>query len=431
MPPSSEFHAVLITPTQPYRHTGRRGFVMQQIALSYITPAAMPDLRATTVVTLRTASSGGAITVCTLNDSCRQWCIELELGAEDKPVLAVTGHDVDVVGALLPPAVPEDPGPTAAASDGGDSDDDSEEGGEEMGVDESGEEGEEGDEAGEEDEDEEMDEDEDEGEDESDESVKVDESEEGGKGDEGDEDDEEDESEESDEADEADEADAVAEVDEVAGSESDDSEGDEGEGESDEEESDEEESDEEDEHSAPVVAAAPAKAAVHPRVEAAPSEAEGGAEGDLVDMDVNCRDCRADFVFTVQEQRFFMEHGYTIPRVRCKQCSEAKKLGNYDKSGQGATPGKGKGKGDGDKGKGKGKGKGKEYSGFAPDSGGKGKGKGKDSGKGKGGSATDTRPCYNCGEAGHQSWTCSKPRSGKGKGASGGKGAGGKGGGGW
>ena len=74
--------------------------------------------------------------------------------------------------------------------------------------------------------------------------------------------------------------------------------------------------------------AAPATAAVHPRVEAAPSEAGGGAEGDLVDMDVTCRDCHTDFVFTVQEQRFFLEHGYKIPRIRCKQCSEAKKLGN-------------------------------------------------------------------------------------------------------
>ena len=388
---------------------------MQQIALS-----SSAELRATTVVTLRTATSNGAITVCTLNDSCRQWCIELELGAEDRPVLAVTGHDVDVVGALLPPAVPEDPAAAAASVDG-DSDDDSEEGGEEMEVDESGEE------AGEEDEDEDIDEDEDEDEGESeDESDKVDqESEEGGEGESESEEDEEDgDSEESEEADAADTADAVAEVDEVDESESD-------EGESDEGESDEgkDESDEEDGLSAPVVAAAPATAVVHSRVEAAPSEAEGGAEGDLVDMDVSCRDCRADFVFTVQEQRFFLEHGYKIPRVRCKQCSEAKKLGNYDKSGQGATPGKGKG--DGDKGKGKGKGKGKEYSGFAPDSGGKGKGKGKDSGKGKGGSATDTRPCYNCGEVGHMSWTCSKPRSGKGKGASGGKGAGGKGGGGW
>ena len=82
-------------------------------------------------MTLRTATSGGAVTVCTLNDSCRQWCIELELCDEDRPVLAVTGHDVDVVGALLPPAAPEDPVPAAASVDG-DSDDASEEGREEM-----------------------------------------------------------------------------------------------------------------------------------------------------------------------------------------------------------------------------------------------------------------------------------------------------------
>ena len=398
MPPSSEFHAIRITPTQPYRHTGHRSFVMQQIAL------ASAELRARTVVTLRTATSGGAVTVCTLNDSCRQWCIELELCSEDRPVLAVTGHDVDVVGALLPPAAPEDPVPAAASVDG-DSEDAIEEGREEMDVDESSEEGEE---AGEEDEEEGADEGEDEGDGESDqvdqESDESDEGGEGGAGGEGDSDEDEEDvgSEESEEADAADTADTVAEVDEV----------------------DESESVEEDGHSAPVVAAAPATAAVHPRVEPAPSEPVGGAEGDLVDMDVTCRDCSTDFVFTVQEQRFFLEHGYKIPRVRCKQCSEAKKLGNYDKSGQGATPGKGKGKGDGDKGKGKGKGK--QYSGFAPDSSSGGKGKGKGSGKGKGGSVTsDTRPCYNCGEIGHMSWSCSKPRTGKGKGSSGGKGGGG------
>ena len=383
---------------------------MQQIALS-----ASAELRARTVVTLRTATSGGAVTVCTLNDSCRQWCIELELCDEDRPVLAVTGHDVDVVGALLPPATPEDPVPAAASVDG-DSDDASEEGREEMDVGESSEEGEE---AGEEDDEEDADEGEDEGEDEGDgesedegdgESDQVEESkesEESGEGDEGDEvdsdEDEDDGSEESEEADAADTADTGAEVDEV----------------------DESESDEEDGHSGPVVAAAPATAAVNPRVEAAPSEAGGGAEGDLADMDVTCRDCHTDFVFTVQEQRFFLEHGYKIPRIRCKQCSEAKKLGNYDKSGRGATPrNMGKGKGDGDKGKGKGKGK--EYSGFTPDSSSGGKGKGKDSGKGKGGSVTgDTRPCYNCGEIGHMSWSCPKPRTGKGKGSSGGKGGGG------
>ena len=374
--------------------------MMQQIALS-----ASAELRARTVVTLRTATSGGAVTVCTLNDSCRQWCIELELCNEDRPVLAVTGHDVDVVGALLPPAAAEDPVPAAASVDG-DSDDASEEGREEMDVGESSEEGEE---AGEEEEEEAADEGEDEGDGESDqvdqESDESEESEESDEGDESDsdEDEEDDGSAESEEADAADTADTVAEVDEV----------------------DESESDEEDGHSAPVVAAAPATAAVHPRVEAAPSEAGGGAEGDLADMDVTCRDCRTDFVFTVQEQRFFLEHGYKIPRIRCKQCSEAKKLGNYDKSGRGATPrNMGKGKGDGDKGKGKGKGK--EYSGFAPDSSSGGKGKGKDSGKGKGGSVTgDTRPCYNCGEIGHMSWSCTKPRTGKGKGPSGGKGGGG------
>jgi hypothetical protein len=78
----------------------------------------------------------------------------------------------------------------------------------------------------------------------------------------------------------------------------------------------------------------------------------------MVDMDVTCKDCRSPFVFTVREQKFFKENGYSIPRIRCKGCSEAKKLGNYDKTGRGAVPNPNKHKGEDGKGKGKGSGKG-------------------------------------------------------------------------
>ena len=38
-------------------------------------------------------------------------------------------------------------------------------------------------------------------------------------------------------------------------------------------------------------------------------------DGPMVDMQVTCRDCHAGFVFSVQEQRFFREREWTIPRV--------------------------------------------------------------------------------------------------------------------
>ena len=90
-------------------------------------------------------------------------------------------------------------------------------------------------------------------------------------------------------------------------------------------------------------------------------------------------------VFTVAEQEAFLQYGYSIPRIRCKACSEAKKLGNYDKTGRGIVAGGkgGGGKGGGGKG-GKGDGKGGK-GGKGKVKGGKGGGKG-GGGKGKGGS---------------------------------------------
>jgi len=70
----------------------------------------------------------------------------------------------------------------------------------------------------------------------------------------------------------------------------------------------------------------------------AASSAKGAASGDaragvgpdahdgkMADMQVTCRDCHVGFVFSVQEQRFFIEREWAIPRVRCRDCSLAKK----------------------------------------------------------------------------------------------------------
>ena len=116
--------------------------------------------------------------------------------------------------------------------------------------------------------------------------------------------------------------------------------------------------------------------------------ATADAHDELSDMHLTCKDCHRPFVFTVAEQEAFLRYGYSIPRIRCKPCSEAKKLGNYDKTGRGAVAGgrAGAGAGRGSGGKGgiaKGAGRGRIKGG-----GGKGvNGKGnsyKGSGKGKG-----------------------------------------------
>jgi len=103
------------------------------------------------------------------------------------------------------------------------------------------------------------------------------------------------------------------------------------------------------------------------------------------DETLQCRDCGADFIFTIGEQEFFKQKGFDNKKTRCADCTAAKK----------ARFGDGGGKGDGGKGKG---------------------------GKGKGGGKGGGFACYNCGEEGHRSSDCSKPSSG---GKGGGKGGGG------
>lgn len=52
----------------------------------------------------------------------------------------------------------------------------------------------------------------------------------------------------------------------------------------------------------------------------------------LGDVQLSCRDCSADFVFSVQEQHFYQEKQYPPP-VRCKECTAAKKvrMAGFDK----------------------------------------------------------------------------------------------------
>lgn len=51
-------------------------------------------------------------------------------------------------------------------------------------------------------------------------------------------------------------------------------------------------------------------------------EAKPAAEGE--DKDLNCIDCKATFVFSAGEQKFFQEKGFTPPK-RCKSCRAEKR----------------------------------------------------------------------------------------------------------
>ena len=43
------------------------------------------------------------------------------------------------------------------------------------------------------------------------------------------------------------------------------------------------------------------------------------------DIIIVCRDCGEEFVFTVGEQNFYEEHGFTNQPVRCKNCRDIRK----------------------------------------------------------------------------------------------------------
>ncbi|MDD2518778.1 MAG: zinc-ribbon domain-containing protein [Bacilli bacterium] len=43
------------------------------------------------------------------------------------------------------------------------------------------------------------------------------------------------------------------------------------------------------------------------------------------DKTIVCKDCGAEFVFTVNEQAFYEEKGFTNEPARCKECRDKKK----------------------------------------------------------------------------------------------------------
>lgn len=47
----------------------------------------------------------------------------------------------------------------------------------------------------------------------------------------------------------------------------------------------------------------------------------------MEDKTLKCKDCGAEFVFTVREQEFYKEKGFSEPQ-RCKPCRDARKFSN-------------------------------------------------------------------------------------------------------
>ena len=45
----------------------------------------------------------------------------------------------------------------------------------------------------------------------------------------------------------------------------------------------------------------------------------------MQDQTLTCRDCQKQFVWTVKEQEFYQQKGYTNPPARCIDCRRAKK----------------------------------------------------------------------------------------------------------
>ena len=67
-------------------------------------------------------------------------------------------------------------------------------------------------------------------------------------------------------------------------------------------------------------------------------------EMSFVDKTITCRDCGEDFVFTVGEQEFYAEKGFTNEPTRCPACRRANKA-RRNSTGGGASYGNGGGGG--------------------------------------------------------------------------------------
>jgi DNA-directed RNA polymerase subunit RPC12/RpoP len=53
----------------------------------------------------------------------------------------------------------------------------------------------------------------------------------------------------------------------------------------------------------------------------------------MQDKDLRCKDCGADFMFTVGEQEFYKEKGFENEPVRCPDCRRARKNNNRNNGG--------------------------------------------------------------------------------------------------
>jgi len=53
------------------------------------------------------------------------------------------------------------------------------------------------------------------------------------------------------------------------------------------------------------------------------------------DKTINCSDCGADFTFTVTEQEFFANKGFTNEPKRCPECRDARKSQRQGNTGYG------------------------------------------------------------------------------------------------
>jgi hypothetical protein len=51
------------------------------------------------------------------------------------------------------------------------------------------------------------------------------------------------------------------------------------------------------------------------------------------DREITCKDCGGNFIFTVGEQEFFQQKGFSEP-VRCKPCRDARKAQKSDDRGE-------------------------------------------------------------------------------------------------
>ncbi len=53
------------------------------------------------------------------------------------------------------------------------------------------------------------------------------------------------------------------------------------------------------------------------------------------DKTLNCKDCGRDFIFTVSEQEFYSEKGFTNDPGRCPECRASRKAQNRNRGGGG------------------------------------------------------------------------------------------------